>query len=151
MRLTNRTDYALRTLMVLGASGRRHTVPALAEALGISAHHLTKIVQVLQSEGWVSTTPGRGGGVELAGAPAEITVGEVVRAMEPDLHLVECLREEGACPLERPCRLAGTLRTARDAFLGTLDAVTLSDLIDGHETSLLRLVPATLNVNGSPG
>lgn len=135
--------------MVLTASGRRHTVPVLAEAFEVSAHHLSKVVQTLQNEGWVTTTPGRGGGVEIAGAPAEITVGEVVRAMEPDLHLVECLREDGACPLERPCRLADVLRNARAAFLGTLDKVTLSDLVVGRETRLLRAIPVTFQINGA--
>lgn len=151
MRLTDRTDYALRALMVLAASGRRHTVPTLAKAFEVSANHLTKVVQGLQSEGWVTTTPGRGGGVELAVAPTAITVGQVVRAMEPDLHLVECLRDDGSCPLENPCRLAGALRNARAAFLETLDAVTLWDLVDGCESRLVGVVRATLKINGAAG
>ena len=51
MRLTDRTDYALRVLMILASSGQRHTVPALAEAFGVSANHLTKVVQALQGLG----------------------------------------------------------------------------------------------------
>ncbi|MFG0242471.1 MAG: RrF2 family transcriptional regulator [Phycisphaerales bacterium JB054] len=151
MRLADRTDYALRALMVLAATGRRHTVPALAEAFGISAHHLTKVVQTLQGEGWVTTTAGRGGGVTLAAAAADITVGQVVRLMEPDLHLVECLRETGDCPLAGPCRLVGALQRARGAFLDELDRVTLGDLVRGRKTRLLQAVPATLIINGGHG
>lgn len=151
MRLTDRTDYALRVLMVLAASGRRHTVPALAGAFGVSANHLTKVVQSLQSLGWVATTAGRGGGVELAVAPSGITVGGVVRAMEPDLHLVECLREESSCPLEGACLLVDALRDARGAFFGVLDAVTIADLVAGREARLLRTVPATLRIIGGVG
>ncbi len=149
MRLTDRTDYALRALMVLAASGRRHTVPALAQAFGVSANHLTKVVQSLQAHGWVTTTSGRGGGVDLAVAPESLTVAQVVRAMEPDLHLVECMQPEGACPLEGPCRLVGALRDARGAFLDSLDAVSLSDLVHGRQRRLLRTVPATLNIHGA--
>lgn len=148
MRLTERTDYALRVLMVLGASGRRHTASSLAEAFGVSAHHLTKVVQRLQQIGWVSTSAGRGGGVELAVEAEAVTVGEVVRAMEPDLDLVECLRESGGCPLEGPCRLVGALRSARRAFLDELDAVTLADLVEGRKGRLLRAVPAALRIQG---
>ncbi|MFI4896775.1 MAG: RrF2 family transcriptional regulator [Phycisphaerales bacterium JB059] len=149
MRLTDRTDYALRVLMVLASSERRHTVPELAKAFGVSAHHLTKVVQSLQTEGWVRTTPGRAGGAELDASPASLSVGRVVRAMEPDLNLVECLQEQGHCPLAGPCRLAGALRHARRAFLAELDRVTLADLVDGRGARLLRSLSPTLSVNGA--
>ncbi len=148
MRLAERTDYALRVLMVVASSGRRHTVPALAEALGVSPNHLTKVVQALQGEGWVTTTAGRGGGVELAVEPGGVTVGDVVRAMEPDLALVECMRDDGGCVLEGPCRLVGALRRARLAFLGELDGVTLAALIRGRKPAILGSVPAAVSIEG---
>ncbi len=149
MRLTDRTDYALRVLMVLASSERRHTVPELAEAFGVSANHLTKVVQSLQAEGWVRTTSGRRGGAELDTSPESLSVGRVVRAMEPDLDLVECLQEQGRCPLEGPCRLAGALRRARAAFLAELDQVSLADLVDRRATQLLRALSPTLSVHGA--
>lgn len=148
MRLTNRTDYALRIVMVLGASGRRHTVPALAEAFGVSVHHLTKVVQALQGQGWVKTIAGRAGGVELTDSACMITAGDVVRAMEPDLALVECLQPDGRCPLQQPCQLAGILMRARDAFLAELDSMTISDLFVAQEAELLRAVPTLVSVSG---
>ena len=148
MRLAERTDYALRVLMVLASSGRRHAVPAMAQGLGVSANHLTKVVQTLQGAGWVRTTAGRGGGVELAVEPAAVSVGDVVRVMEPDLGLVECMRDGGECVLEGPCRLVGALRRARSAFLDELDGVTLASLTRGRKTSLLGAVPAAISVEG---
>lgn len=148
MRLTDRTDYALRVLMVLCVSGRRHTVPALASRFGVSAHHLTKVVQSLQGLGWVETTAGRAGGAALAPAGRTVTVGEVVRAMEPDLDLVACMREAGTCPLKGLCPLEDVLRAARAAFLRELDAVRLCDLVDGRGDGLLGPVSAALLVNG---
>ncbi len=149
MRLTDRTDYALRVLMVLASSGQRHTVPALAEAFGVSANHLTKVVQALQGLGLVQTSAGRNGGVELAAQPSAVTVGEIVRALEPDLHLVECLREHSTCPLDGPCRLVGVVRNAQAAFLAELDKATLADLIQGRQRRLLRAVPSAVSVQGS--
>jgi len=149
MRLTERTDYALRVLMVLASSRRRHTVPALAEAFNVSAHHLTKVVQQMQGLGWVVTTSGRRGGVESTAATEALAVGDIVRALEPDLDLVECLRGDGDCPLEGACRLVDALRRARAAFLRELDAVSISDLVAGREVRLLRTVSAALGIQGT--
>ena len=139
MRLAERTDYGLRVLMLLAASEDRRPVSAMAEALGVSPNHLAKVVQALQGAGWVVTTPGRRGGAELAVDASSLTVGEVVRALEPDMALVECMRADGACPLSGGCRLASALEDARDAFIRELDAVTLANLIARRRSRLVRL------------
>lgn len=140
MRLTDRTDFALRVLMLLAADDGRRTVAEMARLFDVSAHHLSKVVQDLHALGWVETSRGRSGGAELAVDPARLSVGEVVRAMEPDFALVECLREEGACPLEGPCALRAALKGARDAFLAELDATTLAALVRGREKRLVQIV-----------
>lgn len=136
--------------MVLGASRSRHTVPALAVSLGVSTNHLTKVVQSIQALGWVETTPGRQGGVELSVSTDAVTVGDVVRAVEPSFDLVECLRERGGCPLQGPCRLQDVLRRARAAFLEQLDAVTLTDLLEGQASRLLRAASIPPGIGAAP-
>lgn len=136
MRLTERTDYAMRTLMYLGASDGRKSVSDMAERFGVSVNHLSKVVQTLVEAGLVATSRGRGGGVELARTNEQINVGQVVRLMEPDLALAECFRDDGQCPFYRPCALRGHLDRARAAFLKELDAVTLADLVRGRERRL---------------
>ncbi|MEZ6233440.1 MAG: Rrf2 family transcriptional regulator [Phycisphaerales bacterium] len=140
MRLTDRTDYALRVLMFLAVSRDRHTVAEMAAGFGVSANHLTKAVQQLQALGWVATTPGRSGGVEMAADPRRVRVGDVVRAIEPDLNIVECFRTDGACPLDGPCLLTGVLRDARAAFMASLDRVTLHDLVHRRQAKLTRVI-----------
>ncbi|MCB9860883.1 MAG: Rrf2 family transcriptional regulator [Phycisphaeraceae bacterium] len=139
MRLAERTDYALRVLMLLTARQERLTVAEMARWLNVSAHHLTKVVQALQDEGWVWTSRGRGGGVELAADPSTLVVGDVVRAIEPDMDLVECFRTSGGCRIEDSCGLAAVLHSAREAFLSELDRATLSTLVHGHRADLLEL------------
>ncbi len=139
MRLAERTDYALRVLMLLAASKQRCQVPQMARWVGVSANHLSKVVQALKDRGWVSTHRGRGGGVELAADPCQLRLGDVVRAMEPDLDLVECFRDDGACPLDGSCGLWGALHNARRSFLAELDRVTLENLTRGYRRGLLRL------------
>ena len=128
MRFAERTDYALRALMFLAAHPGRHAVPAMSPRIGVSSNHLTKVVQALQHLGWVNTSRGRGGGVELAIDPNALTAGDVVRAIEPDMALVECFRAGNACPLDNRCQLKHALRDASEAFLSVLDSVSLAEL-----------------------
>ena len=129
MRLKSSTDFALRALMRLaGAPERAFSTNDMARELGLSRHHLTKIVQALAAAGIVETRRGSGGGFAL-GRPAEaVTLGEVVRLLEADQALVECFRPDGgACTLTPNCRLKGRLAAAREAFLKELDDTTLAE------------------------
>jgi Rrf2 family nitric oxide-sensitive transcriptional repressor len=86
MQLTRYSDFSLRVLMYLAVrSERLATIDEIAEAYGISRAHLMKVVHQLGRAGFLETTRGRGGGVQLARAPEEIGVGEVVRFTEGGL------------------------------------------------------------------
>lgn len=141
MRLTLHADYALRILMYLAARpGRPSSTQEMADAYAISKHHLVRVVQTLAGLGYVEVRPGRSGGVLLARAPGDIRLGKVVRAGEPDFHLVECFdRENNTCPIAPACGLKGVLAEARDAFLATLDKYTLEDLLRRSKPGLADL------------
>lgn len=131
MRLTQYTDFSLRVLIYLALRpDRRCTIREISEAYGISRNHLMKVVQQLAAEGYVVSTRGVGGGLTLAHAPRDLNIGEVIRAMEPDLGLVECMRPNNECVITGVCRLTGMLVEARDAFLEVLDDYYLADIID---------------------
>jgi Rrf2 family nitric oxide-sensitive transcriptional repressor len=145
MHLTHFSNYAMRTLMycALKREGLCR-VRDIAEAYGVSEHHLMKVVQVLGQIGVIETVRGRGGGIRLAREPHEIVVGEVIRATEGRLVLVECFDEAtSTCPLTRVCRLREALGRALDAFFLVLDGYTLADLVGRREplVEALRLAP----------
>jgi len=130
MRLTNMTDYALRLLMYLGnAPGRRCTIAEVAQAYQISEAHLMKITQQLGAAGWIITLRGKGGGIQLARSPAEISLGAVVRDIESDFRVVECFSDQSPCTLTGNCRLAGVMHGALTAFQDHLDRHSLADII----------------------
>ncbi|MCP3139869.1 RrF2 family transcriptional regulator [Pyxidicoccus xibeiensis] len=131
MHLTLHADYSLRVLLYLATRpGRPSSTQEMADAYGISKHHLVRVVQTLAGQGVVDARAGRSGGVTLACEPKDINVGKVLRAAEPDFHLVECFdRERNACPITPACGLKGVLAEAREAFLAVLDRYTLADLV----------------------
>ena len=142
MRLTSFTDYTLRVLIYLGAhqrEGRLATIGDIAAAYGISENHLMKIVSHLARQGYVETTRGKGGGMQLARAPERINIGDVVRGAEEDLAVVECFKQGNhECPIAPACELRALLGRAMNAFFDVLDGRTLADLL-GPQAQLMRL------------
>ncbi|WP_431974507.1 RrF2 family transcriptional regulator [Micromonospora haikouensis] len=135
MKLNRSTDMALRIAMLAAVTPARTTVDELAERLALPRSHVAKVVQRLQRLGVLVTIRGRSGGVAIAEAAGELTVGAVVRAFEGDDEVVSC--EQPACPLAVGCRLRGQLRRAQAAFLAVLDETRLADLVDGPAGPLL--------------
>lgn len=130
MKLTSFTDYSLRVLLFLAAEpGRRATIAEIAAAFDISENHLTKVVHFLGQAGLLSNVRGKGGGLDLARAPSEIVIGDVVREAEGAVVPAECFGENpGRCRIAPVCRLRGVMQEAIEAFYRVLDAVTLEDL-----------------------
>jgi Rrf2 family transcriptional regulator, nitric oxide-sensitive transcriptional repressor len=129
MRLTTHTDYALRVLIRLALyTDHLTTIADIAEGYGISENHLMKVVHQLGIAGFIDTVRGRNGGLRLGKPPAAITVGQVVRLMEPDMAIVPCFSGPGQCVIDPACLLKGALAGARTAFLTTLDRYTLADI-----------------------
>lgn len=145
MRLTDYTDYSLRTLMYLGLN-REHlvTIQEIADAYHISKSHLMKVVHQLGVAGLVETVRGRSGGLRLGMEPEDINLGDVVRRTEPDFTMVECFNQaHNNCILAPSCELQGVLRQATAAYLAVLNGVTLADLLR-NSNRLRKLVRVEL-------
>lgn len=131
MRLTTMTDYAMRLLMYLGEHpDRLCTIGEVAQQHGISQPHLMKVTNRLSRAGWIETVRGKNGGMRLAHAPSDITVGAVVRDTENDLALVECMGDRQTCTLIGRCTLPRVLSGALKKFMAHLDQFTLADLLE---------------------
>lgn len=165
MELSQFTDYALRVLIYVGLSEQKSDSPLplaakaapsshlpsvreIAGAFQISQSHLVKVVQRLAQLGYIHTFRGRGGGITLAKAPSEIGVGAIVRQTE-NLAIVECLSTSGGCCIAPVCELKGVIARAREAFLASLDASTLADLLKPHN-ALQRILHAAPAAQATP-
>lgn len=146
MHLTVRSNHAMRLMMYCAMKHRRIApVSEIARACNMSEAHLAKIANRLAAAGFVETVRGRGGGVRLARAPGDISVGAVVRSTEMSACLIECLDlETNTCPLVSACKFRGLMQRALKAFLAVLDDCTLADLVDDGDDlrALMGLAPA---------
>lgn len=143
MRLTTRTNLAMRTLMFCAVhpaqTVRKHDI---ATACHASENHLAQVIHMLAQTGFIRTLRGRSGGLALGRPAEEIRVGDVFRTFEADVPFTECFSEtDNRCPLYGACRLNCALKTAVDAFYATLDGWTLADLVRGN-TELERILTA---------
>lgn len=124
MQLTQHTDFGLRLLIVLARrGGGPMALPEFAAEQKLSYHHVAKVAQALAREGFINSRRGRSGGVELARPAEEISVGQVVRALERGMQLADCT----SCALQGDCNTSPLLAEALAAFLAVLDRTPLAD------------------------
>lgn len=129
MKLSLQTDFALRTLMYLASREGRQTIEGIAKFFQISEPHLAKVVNQLSRLGYLRSIRGVGGGIELAKPTDEVTIGEVVLAMEGNLHLLDCVGIENVCVIQPACLLKGVLAEAERIQMDYLNSVRLSDVL----------------------
>lgn len=131
MQLTIFTDYGLRSLMYLAANPERLcSVREIAEHYGVSRNHLVKVVHRLAQLGYIDSTKGKGGGIKIARQPHELKLGDLVRALEPNMDIVECFNKDtNTCRIVSGCQLKHYLSDARQAFISSLNQQTLADTI----------------------
>src|SRR5947207_12004967 len=106
LRFTKRADYGLMLIHDIELNDGFGAVSAkrIAEEFAIPPELMAKILQRLAKQGLVVSTNGPKGGYALARRPTEITVGQVIRALEGPINIVSCL-EDSACPRMERCNL----------------------------------------------
>lgn len=130
MQLSKFSDYALRIVMHLAmAQDQLLSTRQLAEIHDAKFNHLSKVTRWLVAHGYAVSLRGRGGGLRLARPPAEISLGRLLRELEDNRPLVECMNPDGGnCRLSPACGLSLALQTAQEAFFEALDPITLASV-----------------------
>lgn len=134
MRITKRTNIALRILMFCGVhDDRLVTKTEIAERCNTSESHLAQVINRLAQLGYLHTQRGRSGGLALARPMNEIEIGSVFRHLEAQTPLAECFADvDNTCPLVEVCRLRIAIADAAEAFYAHLDGITLDALVCGN-------------------
>lgn len=151
MRLTRFSDIGLRVLIYLEQSraGRGPvTVAEIGAQFELPVNHLVKVVGHLSRAGWVRATRGRNGGLRLAADPATLSIGAVLRELEGDTELVDCVGT--GCRLSNDCRLRAALMVGMRAFHAAMDTYTLADMTAGGTGEHIIEMHRTYVKHGSP-
>src|SRR5271165_4799030 len=132
MRVSKKTDYALRALFTLvdHYGGAPIPIRELARRNDVPKRFLEQIMLDLKAQGWVSSEAGIRGGYVLARNPAKITMGEVVRHFDGILAPIDCVSVTGysRCSQESVCRFRRVFLDARNYVAGVMDRSTLADV-----------------------
>ena len=149
LRVTKLTDYASVVLTVL-ASDPAAVLSAseLAERAGLEAPTVAKVLKPLAQAGLVDGFRGANGGYRLARDAAEISLVEIVEAMEGPLGMTECSVHAGQCGIEDSCGVRANWRRINDVVADALRGVTLADMLappaaPARGTRAIRAVLAT--------
>jgi FeS assembly SUF system regulator len=132
LRVTKLTDYATVVLTVLASDPDAVASAAgLAERAGLEAPTVAKVLKPLAQAGLVEAFRGVNGGYRLARAADDISLIEVVEAMEGPLGMTECSVHAGACGIERSCNVRANWRRINDVVIDALRGVTLAQMLNG--------------------
>lgn len=139
VQVTARADYAVRALLELSARpDRRATRDELAEVQAIPRRYLEAILTQLRQAGLVVGHRGAAGGYSLARSPEQVTVAEVVRAVDGPLSLVQGERPERVHYEGAGEHLADLWVGLRAAVRAVLEEVTLADVLTGELPASVR-------------
>nr|BAL54643.1 Rrf2 family protein [uncultured Chloroflexota bacterium] len=138
MQITRQADYAIRAVLYLARAGKgqRIATSEVAEAQHIPASFLAKIISQLSIAGLLHTSRGARGGVTLARDPSQITLLEVVEAIDGPVRLNECVTGEGICVFEETCPLKPVWCDAQRELVERLKSVNFASLAQKSETEL---------------
>ena len=136
MKLSQRGEYALRALLVLGMNHGPEVVRIrdIPQQQNIPRRFLEQILNDLKSAGFVQSRRGVAGGYRLQRAPDEISLADIIRHLEGPLAPVGCVSvnyyQRCSCPDEAKCAIRSVMQEVRDAIVGALQGVTVSHLCD---------------------
>ena len=131
MKLSSKTHYGLMACHILGNNypDRAVSASALESAISVSGKYLEKIMRMLSARKIVRAERGASGGYFLARAPKDITIGDIVRALEDDIEIIPCVRKKGDC---KCCPSKAVWKRLYDGINSVLDGMTLQQMIDGE-------------------
>jgi Rrf2 family protein len=103
----------------------------ISKRQGISVKYLEQLILPLKKAKLVSSVRGPKGGHLLAENPEHITLGRIVRLLEPQINPVECIGHPDKCPMSDDCQTRWAWREATKVFFEKLDGITIAELADG--------------------
>ena len=148
MKISKKSDYALRVLMTLVEYYGREPISIRELALrnAVPKRFLEHIMLDLKSQGWVTSLPGKSGGYSLSKRPEEIRMGQVVRYFDGLLAPINCvsLNQYEKCDQEATCRFRRVFLDVRNETARRMDNTTLAAAFRGEPVRSQEVFDETL-------
>ena len=136
MKLSQRGEYALRALLVMGMNHGPGVIRIkdIAQQQNIPRRFLEQILNDLKAAGFVQSRRGVAGGYRLQRGPDEISLADIIRHLEGPLAPVGGVSvnyyQRCSCPDEGKCAIRSVMQEVRDAIVGVLEGVSVAHLCD---------------------
>ncbi len=139
-RITRLTDYGVLLMTQLAKSAHEvHNAADLAGQVYVPLPTVSKILQILLHENLLASIRGAGGGYRLARHAADISVRDIIVALEGPIALTECNLEEGNCEQESHCATRANWRRINQALRHVLGDISLEDMIHPDFSPVMRI------------
>ncbi len=141
MLLSKSCVYGLRASLYLATSQKKEytSIKEMSEKLDISFHFLTKTLQKLTASDLLESLQGPKGGVRLTRSGDEISLLDIVVAIDGDELLTKCILGLPGCGIEKPCPLHANWANTRDEIRAMLETTTLSEMAQKGKQDDLRI------------
>jgi Rrf2 family protein len=132
MQITRQADYAVRAVLYLARLGgtERAATSAVAQEKRIPPSFLAKIISQLSIAGLLHTSRGARGGVTLARPARDITLLEVIEAIDGPIQLNECVGDEANCSFDEDCPLRSVWCDAQEMLVKRLKGTNFHQLLE---------------------
>lgn len=125
------TDYGTVVMTALAARpDALRNAHDLAAETHVAAPTVSKLLKQLVKSGLIESIRGAHGGYRLARKPEQITVADVVSALEGPIALTQCAVHDGGCSIESHCGVRGNWRLINTAIRQALESVTLAQMAE---------------------
>jgi Rrf2 family cysteine metabolism transcriptional repressor len=137
MRLSTKGRYGLKAMLDLAVHSAEGqvTLNSIAERQGLSVSYLEQLFAALKKARLIKSVRGPQGGYLLANSPDDISVGDILRALEGSLAPTDCVSEghdAGLCVSSGRCVTRSVWERIRDGINNVIDNITLQELIDDY-------------------
>jgi FeS assembly SUF system regulator len=140
IRITKQTDYGIVLLTHLAAHpDRQFAAPELAAETRLPLPMASKILKLLARDGLLASHRGVKGGYSLARAAEEISMAEIIVALEGPIAITECVSVESDCTHEALCPVRSNWRRINEAVRGALEGITLAEMAGTKVQKLVTL------------
>lgn len=131
IRLSKLADYGIVIMATMARDhGVQHNAAEIAAATRIPQPMASKILKTLVRSGLLRSQRGAWGGYELARPPEEISVADIITALDGPIALTACIEDgAGDCDLQALCPARANWQRINDAIRGALDQIRLSEMI----------------------